>query len=383
MCNTTVCAICKDKLVEFYVFKLKAEEIRSLQSETFQTTQTLSHSECFNNLNNVTVEQNLKVEHTISSQSFEDSMGCAQLKEIEVSHARKSTNPRRPRNIEAWACNKRKTLRNSGLTYVNCSGKIIRGKVMQESCGSRCRNKCATKITDVDRQRNFDQFWAFADILKQREFIYKHIKSSEPKRRQSGVKNSNRSIVLDFFLDAHDESGNKETVKVCKKMFQQTLVVSSQVIQGVVKKFDATGFNDMRGKFLRKVTESQLLAIGHVKKFPFFYVENTLTKLQCYEMYRQECVEQSIEPVKESYYRDIFEKQNQGSFLKTNPVLCKTCDEYYKGSTEKRLNKEKEFDEHISSSINKKCRDRYLGRLRHKRRRNHSQTNTQKSYFNP
>lgn len=282
-----------------------------------------------------------------------------------ASDSKRSLNPRRPRRPENWACNKRKTLRNSGQTYLNSKGKIVQAKQMRESCGPSCRSKCIQKISEDDRQRAFDIYWGFGDVVKQRKFVYKHITSAEPKRRRT--ENSNRTVTLQFYLDAKDEDDSITAVQVCKKMFKNTLVISSQVIQGVVKKYALEGFNDTRGKFERKLTVAQKFAIEHVKKFPFFYIEQTMTKVQCYQMFRDECIEMGIEPVKEGNYRDIFDKQNQGSFLKTEKISCETCHRYYKATDIERINLQKEHDNHISLGSNKKCRDRALGRIRHQR----------------
>lgn len=277
----------------------------------------------------------------------------------------KSVNPRRMRHPENWACNKRKTLRNSGQSYRNSKGKTVDAKQMRESCGESCRSKCVTKISEADRQRAFEHYWGLGDVVKQRKFVYKHITSAEPKRRRAV--NSSRSVTLQFYLEASVDEGVHQLVQVCKKMFKNTLVISSQVIQGVVKKYAIEGFNDTRGKFERKLTEAQKFAVEHVKKFPFFYIEQVLTKVDCYNMYRQECSKLNLDPVKEGNYRDIFDKQNQGSFLKTMKVACEMCHRYYRGTDEERAALQKEHDIHISLGVNKKCRDRALGRLRHKR----------------
>lgn len=282
-----------------------------------------------------------------------------------ASDCRRLSTSRRGRHPEKWACNKRKTLRNSGQTYLNSKGKIVEGKRMRESCGTTCRSKCITKITEDDRQRAFEVYWGLGDIVKQRKFIYKHITSTIPKRRRT--ENSNRTLTLHFYLDTINDDGSSQMIQVCKKMFKNTLVISSQVIQGVIKKYALEGFNDIRGKFERKVSEAQLYAIEHVKKFPFFYIEQTLTKVQCYQMYRDECADLGLEPVKEGNYRSIFDKQNQGSFLKTEKISCELCHRFYKSHDDERAELQKEHDDHISLGSNKKCRDRALGRIRHKR----------------
>jgi hypothetical protein len=282
-----------------------------------------------------------------------------------ASDSKKSHNPRRPRNPENWLCNVRKTLRNSGQTYLSSTGKVMEARKMRESCGNTCRNKCITKITESDRKRAFDTFWGLGDVVKQRKWIYEHILSAEPKRRRT--ESSTRTVTLHFHLESQLSDGTDVLVQVCKKMFKNTLVVSSQVIQGVVKKYAAAGFNDSRGKFQRKLNPGQLFAVEHVKSFPFFYIEQTMTKVQCYQLYREECSEKGIDPVKEGNYRDIFDKQNQGSFLKSEKVQCEPCHRYFKASDEERASLHEEHELHINTPANKKCRDRALGRIRHQR----------------
>lgn len=309
-------------------------------------------------------EQQFEAEELLTELEESDDSFDNQQNSESASDLKKPSNPRRPRKPDTWACNKRKSLRNSGQTYLNSKGKLVDAKQMRESCGEWCRSKCITKISEQDRQEAFDYYWGLGDVVKQRKWIYEHITSAEPKRRRSEV--SNRTITLQFYLDAKDDEVY-QSVQVCKKMFKNTLVISSQVIQGVVKKYSLEGFHDSRGKFKRKLTVSQQIAAEHVKKFPFFYIEQTMTKVQCYQMYCQECFEQGIEPVKEGNYRDIFDRQNQGNFLKTEKITCETCHRYYKATDEERLLLQRDHENHISLGVNKKCRDRALGRLRHKR----------------
>lgn len=307
------------------------------------------------------MDEDLLVEYDVETEtSFDHHQSASESPDFQ-----NLSNARRTRHPENWACNKRKSLRNSGQTYLNSKGRVVAAKEMRESCGTACRSKCITKITEEDRQRAFNTYWGLGDIVKQRKFIFQHITSTIPKRRRK--ESSNRTVTLHFYLDARNDDGSSQLVQVCKKMFKNTMVISSQVIQGVIKKYALEGFNDTRGKFQRKVSEAQLFAIEHVKKFPFFYIEQTLTKVQCYQMYRDECAELGLKPVKEGNYRDIFDKQNLGSFLKTEKISCELCHRFYKASDDERAELQREHDDHISLGSNKKCRDRALGRIRHKR----------------
>lgn len=269
---------------------------------------------------------------------------------------------KRKRNPEEWACNKRKKLRNTGKSYVNSKGRVVNERKMLENCAlSRCRSNCHTKISDQDRQKNFKIFWSLGDVVEQRKFIYSHVISKDIKRKKST--NSSRTVTLQFYLDSWDKQDVITSIQVCKKMFKNTLAVSNQLIQGAISKHSASGFVDVRGKHVRKITQAQKLAQEHVAKFPYFYVERTMTKRQLYSMYIEECKKANIDPVKESNYRDIFEKYNTNSFLKTTKDVCSFCSYYQEKSAPKdRANSE--YLQHLKES--KKCRDRVNGRIRYR-----------------
>lgn len=275
----------------------------------------------------------------------------------------KSSNLKRPRHPEKWACNQRKTLRNSGQSYINSKGKQVGPRKMLPSCGSSCRNRCDSKVTHSDREINFYHYWSLGDIVEQRKYISDHIITKEPTRRK--VQNSSRTLTLQFYLDIKNGNDQISITHVCKKMFKNTLAVSSQVIQGVVRKYVKTGFIDTRGKHKRKLTEAQELARQHVQKFPYFYIDQNVTKIQLYNMYCEECKNVGLKPVKESNYRDIFDKFHSNSFLKSDKILCEKCHKYYKSADEQRMLLQKDHDEHLA--VDRKCRDRALGRIRHRR----------------
>jgi len=276
----------------------------------------------------------------------------------------KSSSLKRSRHPEEWQCNKRKKLRNSGKSYLNSKGKIVRERKMLESCAvTNCRSNCQSRLTEYDRLMNFNNYWKMGDIVEQRKFIYNHILSKEPSRRKSVQ--SNRTVTLQFHLDALDSQGNQACVQVCKKMFKNTLAISNQVIQGVVTKYASSGFTDIRGRHKRKLTEAQELARQQVQNFPFFYVEQTMTKVQLYNMYVNDCRKNGIEPIKESNYREIFDKYNTNSFLKTEKILCEKCHQFYQGTDVEMQLQQKEHNQHLEES--RKCRDRVLGKIRHKR----------------
>ncbi|KAG5671358.1 hypothetical protein PVAND_001559 [Polypedilum vanderplanki] len=410
-----ICNFCKLKLQEFYIFKMRSIEARINLTERiiensqqklmqlenndpfiYNTVQIVSEYIKNNSVKCIQVEETEGKILIISpsSQTNQGTIQCENKEEPLVNEFEKDeceetefineeildenlmeyedeldndnlndfkpSNVRRPRHADEWKCNKRKKLRNSGQAYINTKGNLVQGRVMKPAC-SNCRNRCNEKLTEEERQMNFNKFWALGEVVEQRKFIYNHIISKKPSRRKTVE--SNRSVTLEFYLDKYDSK--EESVHVCKKMFKNTLAISNQVIQGVMKKYASSNFIDSRGKHERKLTEAQELAKEHVQQFPFFYVEQTMTKVQLYNMYVEQCKEKNIIPIKESNYREIFDKFNSNSFLKTERILCKQCHKYFKATDEERVALQKEHNEHII--VDKKCRDRALGRIRHKR----------------
>ena len=78
--------------------------------------------------------------------------------EVEAETSRKSR--KRMRNYDDWTRNVRKCRRQSGQEYVTLKGKRIRAREVKtkKDCVVKCRYKCATVISNVDRQNIFKAF---------------------------------------------------------------------------------------------------------------------------------------------------------------------------------------------------------------------------------
>lgn len=160
----------------------------------------------------------------------------------------------RQANPENWMRNKRKLAKNKGESYVASNGKFIQAKQMKDNCGS-CRMQCSKKISEEDRERNFQHFYELADIAKQRKFLFEHMKTYEPKRINKIPKNPQkvRAVQRTYYLDC--ASG---MLQVCKLMFLNTFSISSQMIDTLHRKATNEGeFSDTRGKFERGSSSKQ------------------------------------------------------------------------------------------------------------------------------
>lgn len=167
--------------------------------------------------------------------------------ELKIKKGNKRSKP------ELWIRNMRKQAKNAGQSYIASNGKCVNAKQMKDSCGDKCRIKCSNRMTNEQRKRNFDRFYAMADIEKQRKFLFDHMRSYEPKKlklNQNSLKS--RSVQRNYFLDVEKESSLIE-VQVCRQMFLNTFSISSQMIDTIYRKFkEDKEFSDIRGKFQRK-----------------------------------------------------------------------------------------------------------------------------------
>ena len=66
-----------------------------------------------------------------------------------------------------------KIRKNSGLSYMTHSGKVKRAKIIKNGCGESCKQKCHSKIGQLEREAIFHEFWGTENYEKQRDFISK------------------------------------------------------------------------------------------------------------------------------------------------------------------------------------------------------------------
>lgn len=297
--------------------------------------------------------------------------GCLVMVEKKKAQPEAIRNNQKPEN---WIRIRQRTARARGEEYISRQGKVIRARKLQPPCDSKCRFNCAEKLTEADRQKSFDTYWQLADFIKQRKYLFEHSKA-EPVARRRGKKEHGikRKFSLKFFLDIYRLDGSvKEQIKVCAKMFVNTLDICQNVIRTLHKKIITIGkVEDLRGQNRRKPSPGHLCAIAHVKNFPFFHIEKPMPLTQLYKLYEQECREKHIEPIREHTYRKIFADNNECDFLKQDRMICYVCDKFYKLSEQEQVTKRVMYEQHIRS--NEKCmqraRWRMSGRRKAERRR--------------
>lgn len=263
--------------------------------------------------------------------------------------------------------------------------------------------KCSEKITDEERQIIFDEFWALADINRQRDYISKLVTVQEKNRsrkhrlgpqaktvnppftkdvidlRESEIqgpsvgKNENpyteenaepsrRCITYTYKL----QCGEKRVV-VCKTFFINTLSISGQMVQTTFAKIGTTGvvLQDRRGKACKnsKLEESVKESVrDHINSFETVeshycrksssrkYLPSTLNVSKMFSMYQEYCQENNISQIaSQSIYRQVFDKEFNLSFFKPKKDLCDLCHKYETSSGQQKAEMEENYNEHIKN----------------------------------
>ena len=86
--------------------------------------------------------------------------------EVETETVRQSR--KRKRNYDSWNKNVKKRRRQIGKEYETQTDILIRAREVKtkKDCIGKCRYKCATIISNVDRQKMFKAFWKLSDSEK-------------------------------------------------------------------------------------------------------------------------------------------------------------------------------------------------------------------------
>lgn len=290
-----ICINCKTKLVDFFIFKKRNEEARkiyrdsqykalilevtgdqnvALQQNNFQDDNLSENEEeddsksitglfndgpiflTFNDSTFISNDESRDMNEIFNEESNEEFLKMPQLfflkaplESPEIPEQEINQITKRKLTPENWERTRRKIAKNMGKSYVATNGKIVEAKKMKPDCGIKCRMQCTSRINETTRQKNFDEFYGLAEIELQRKFIIEHIQIFEPKHTKVSDHGKTRSIQRIFFLDGEREG---EMVQVCKSMFLNTLVISSQILDTIQFKSLSGNMADFRGRYPRK-----------------------------------------------------------------------------------------------------------------------------------
>lgn len=129
---------------------------------------------------------------------------------------------------------------------------------------------------------------------------------------------------------------------------------------------------DLRGQQRRKLSPGHLIALEHIKQFPYFHIEKPMPLTQMYKLYVQECFEKNVEPVKDGTYRKLFTDNNECEFLRKNSKFkCEVCDQYNQASDYEKISNEFSYKYHLETNPQCMKRDKWRknGKLKAERRK--------------
>lgn len=210
------------------------------------------------------------------------------------------------------------------------------------------------------RMKFHKEFWDIAEWLKQNSFIKGCTKLEAPKRpKKTSFKRKNISTTIYI-----------QELRVCKPFFLKTLDISNRrFITAVLKKMpfmNMTLVKDGRGRAPpgTKIPEDARQKIkDHINSFPTFkshysrkdapfrrYLSPDLNTAKMYSLYKQKCELNGDKPVKEHFFRQIFNNNCNLSFYKLRSDTCNLCDKLENliktennGSEKRKLEIEKEL----------------------------------------
>lgn len=163
---------------------------------------------------------------------------------------------------------------------------------------------------------------------------------TEKERQTCDVPHRKRTYSFKYYLNIKGEK-----VRVCKQFCLGTLAISQKPVYNThMKKNPTTSMqkSDARGKHAKKcIDEHQKEQVkAHISSFPVVeshycrasterqYLEPVLNVSRMYDLYRLKCNENGNAPVKESYYRFIFNTEFNLSFHTRKKDWCDQCEAY-------------------------------------------------------
>lgn len=278
---------------------------------------------------------------------------------------------KRQRNPGSWKCNVRKVAHETGKEYLSVRNKIVPAKRIKttKDCLNKCFYTCQKLITENERQNIFDRYYTLSEHGK-RLFLLATTKkfNVERHRKTKTNENSRRKQTFSYYF----EVGNQK-IQVCKTFYLNTLAISQTPIYTAHLKKDITNIPDapVQGKHTKfKVSEDDVHFVKlHIESFPHVeshycrsntqrqYLDSSLNIKKMYGLYIESCQSSNRQPVKESFYRNIFCNQYNLYFHLPKKDRCDLCEEVKIQRENSMLTKEKIalFEKHIQDKA--ACRE--------------------------
>jgi hypothetical protein len=232
-----------------------------------------------------------------------------------------------------WKKNRAKHLRNHRQEYIGHKGQRKYAKSVK-TYEHNCRYKCNGNFTEEYQNEIFSDFWNLGSWDLQTSFLNKCIIIYPPERQSKTAiqsrKNSCRVLL--------------KGKSVCKNFFLMTLDISVKHFDNIAKNKTVSGVSPKHKRCkhepANKISQSLFQFVkAHIQSFPkytshYSWDQNPYRKYLCsslnihkmHDLYKELCTQKGKTPVKESYYRHVFNTSFNFSFHKPHTDTCTTCD---------------------------------------------------------
>uniref|UniRef100_A0ABD2X643 DUF7869 domain-containing protein n=1 Tax=Trichogramma kaykai TaxID=54128 RepID=A0ABD2X643_9HYME len=280
-----------------------------------------------------------------------------------------------------WISEKAKKARISGVAGIGVDNKIIEAKEMGQGCSVNCKMQCHKTLNQEDRENAFQLYWKLPERQIKLQCL---INWTEETRRTKKINNDSDTLTSDsdsdpgIFLSTKQitykvpKKGSEQLVKVCRKMFLDTLAINIQIVRTAMKKkLNSRGTciaeKDLRGTHTnrphRYPEDVKQLIICHIKSFPTIeshyiraesrrnYLPTGLSYAAMHKMLNEELKNAGIEDLEVShqYYKKVFDENFNYGFYKPQKDKCARCVQYKNISPEEKQDRKNERVEHLKN----------------------------------
>lgn len=274
---------------------------------------------------------------------------------------------KRQRKVDRWKRNMKKHKVNHGKPYVNASGRKISARKLKSPCDDTCRLKCKQKLNEEERQSLLEKFWEIGNINRQREYLGRHMNKIVPKYRYAST---DRTHNYEYYFQV-----NYKDIKVCKKMFHNTLCISYMMTRTVRSKLDNCGQLKLerRGKHPKyKISEELKNNVRkHIESIPTIeshylraqterkFFDGSLNLATLYRLYVEKCKNEGKQFLKYFQYAKIFNYEYNIGFFTPKKDQCSFCTSYLNAPSDEKDKIQSDYDQH--------CRNKNLVREQKKK----------------
>ena len=194
------------------------------------------------------------------------------------------------------------------------------------------------------------------DKNRQADYLCSHIIVLNKKRDTRA--NSRRKQTLNYFFTC-----GERRVKVCKATFLKTLGIGEKTVSYALHKSTGTGqaHRDQRGKNepgIKKPASVREAVRQHIRSFPAMeahyvrantkrrYFEATLNIRVMHSLYMDHCSQNGWTPVKECYYREVFNTDFNIGFHRPKKDTCNFCSTYENSSHDEKQKLQEQYKSH-------------------------------------